>query len=242
MHRYDYDGRYVYCSPTIEGYQGNIVMILDLADPKQPEEVGRWWMPGQWTAGGETPTLERNGAPLPSSAAVRQPALHQLLARRLRHPRTSKTCRNPKFVSGLDWSPPYPCPTHSAVPIPFESTAVRYLLVADEDVARCSPSPPAFVWLVDVTDETRPVPISTFQMDQLEGTTQPPQTGCHQPVEKITGSEVPVAWFANGLAYHRYRRPHAPREVAHYRSRLCRRIQNASRATTFSSTNAASSI
>ena len=33
MHRFDFDGRYAYISPTAEGYVGNIVMILDLADP-----------------------------------------------------------------------------------------------------------------------------------------------------------------------------------------------------------------
>ena len=53
MHRFDFDGRYAYISPTAEGYVGNIVMILDLADPAKPEEVGRWWIPGQWQAGGE---------------------------------------------------------------------------------------------------------------------------------------------------------------------------------------------
>ena len=52
VHRYDFDGRYAYISPTAEGYVGNIMMILDLADPAKPREVGRWWMPGQWTAGG----------------------------------------------------------------------------------------------------------------------------------------------------------------------------------------------
>src|SRR5262249_49234837 len=31
----------------------NIMMILDLADPARPVEVGRWWIPGQWKAGGE---------------------------------------------------------------------------------------------------------------------------------------------------------------------------------------------
>jgi hypothetical protein len=36
-------------------FMGNIVMILDFADPMRPREVGRWWMPGQWIAGGETP-------------------------------------------------------------------------------------------------------------------------------------------------------------------------------------------
>ena len=53
VHRYDFDGRYAYLSPTVEGYVGNIMVILDLADPARPVEVGRWWIPGQWKAGGE---------------------------------------------------------------------------------------------------------------------------------------------------------------------------------------------
>ena len=36
MHRYDFDGRYLYGSPTFEGYQGNIVGIFDLEDPARP--------------------------------------------------------------------------------------------------------------------------------------------------------------------------------------------------------------
>jgi len=53
VHRFDFDGRYAYLSPTAEGYVGNIVLILDLADPANPVEVSRWWIPGQWEAGGE---------------------------------------------------------------------------------------------------------------------------------------------------------------------------------------------
>src|SRR3989441_4765453 len=56
VHRFTLDGRYAYISPEMDGYVGNIMMILDLQDPSRPQEVGRWWMPGQWTAGGETPT------------------------------------------------------------------------------------------------------------------------------------------------------------------------------------------
>ena len=55
VHRFTFDGRYAYISPEVDGYVGNIIMILDLVDPSRPREVGRWWMPGQWTAGGETP-------------------------------------------------------------------------------------------------------------------------------------------------------------------------------------------
>src|SRR5216684_3275874 len=35
-HRFSFDGRYAYISPTVEGYAGNIMMILDLADPAHP--------------------------------------------------------------------------------------------------------------------------------------------------------------------------------------------------------------
>jgi hypothetical protein len=41
-------------------------------------------------------------------------------------------------------------------------------------------------------------------------------TGCHQPVEDIAGTEVPFAWFAQGLRFVDIANPHAPREVAHY--------------------------
>ncbi|MGH7155837.1 MAG: LVIVD repeat-containing protein, partial [Acetobacteraceae bacterium] len=37
VHRFTFDGRYAYISPEVDGYVGNIVMILDLADPSRPE-------------------------------------------------------------------------------------------------------------------------------------------------------------------------------------------------------------
>ena len=33
---------------------------------------------------------------------------------------------SPKLVSGLDWSPPFACPTHTALPLPFEIRGRRY--------------------------------------------------------------------------------------------------------------------
>jgi hypothetical protein len=41
-------------------------------------------------------------------------------------------------------------------------------------------------------------------------------TGCHQPVEIIRGTEVPVAWFAQGLRFLDISNPMQPRETAHY--------------------------
>ena len=90
------------------------------------------------------------------------------------------------------------------------------MIVADEDAQKLEPSPPAFVWIFDVSCETRPVPFATFQLDCFDGSSQPKYTGCHQPCEKITGTEIPVAWFAQGLRVMDISKPHSPREAAFY--------------------------
>ncbi|MDH7797529.1 MULTISPECIES: hypothetical protein [unclassified Beijerinckia] len=219
VHRFTFDGRYAYISPEIDGYIGNIVMILDLADPVRPREVGRWWMPGQWIAGGETP-----------SWPDRQHRCHHAIRRDDRLYVSYwhgggvlldiSDMSQPKQISGFDWSPPFPWPTHSLVPVPFAINGRRYLIVADEDVnpldPEMAPELAAFIWIVDATDETRPVPVATFQVEGIHGKRNPSMTGCHQPVEIIRGTEVPVAWFAQGLRFLDISNPMQPRETAHY--------------------------
>ena len=112
-------------------------------------------------------------------------------------------------------SPPFLTPTHTALPVPFPLHGRRVMLVADEDVAKLEPGPPAFLWLVDITHEQRPVPFASFQVD-ADGQPQPDMTGCHQPCETITGTEIPVAWFARGLRIVDIANPHLPREVGHF--------------------------
>src|SRR5262249_48328393 len=58
MHRFTFDGRYVYGSPEMDGYLGNIVGVIDFSDPARPELVSKWWMPGQWSASGARPAWE----------------------------------------------------------------------------------------------------------------------------------------------------------------------------------------
>jgi hypothetical protein len=42
------------------------------------------------------------------------------------------------------------------------------MIVADEDVAKLRPAPPAFAWVFDITQETLPLPIATFQVPDLD--------------------------------------------------------------------------
>lgn len=219
VHRFTFDGRYAYISPEVDGYIGNIVMILDLARPERPQEVGRWWMPGQWIAGNETPSWPgrqhrchhsiRNGDRLYVSYWHGGGVILDV-----------SDLSRPLQISGFDWSPPFPWPTHSVVPVPFAINGRNYLIVADEDVdpmsAEMAPELAAFIWIVDATDEKRPVPVATFQVDGVHGRRNPSMTGCHQPVEKIVGTEIPVAWFAQGLRFIDISNPMAPKETAHY--------------------------
>jgi hypothetical protein len=172
-------------------------------------------MPGQWVAGGETPSWpgrqHRCHHPIRLEDRLYVSYWHGGFVIL-----DIEDLAKPRFVSGLDWSPPYLTPTHTALPVPFPLRGRRVMLAADEDVAKLEPGPPSFLWLVDITDERRPVPFASFQVAGVDGTPQPPYTGCHQPAERITGTEVPVAWFAYGLRIVDIADPHAPREVAHF--------------------------
>jgi hypothetical protein len=54
-------GRYAHLAAGMPGYRGNIYVILDVADPSNPREAGRWWVRGQHEAGGEPPTSSSDG-------------------------------------------------------------------------------------------------------------------------------------------------------------------------------------
>jgi hypothetical protein len=57
VHRFMYNGgNYVHLSSDCTGYIGQIYRILDIADPSSPKEIGRWWMPEQFSDGMENGT------------------------------------------------------------------------------------------------------------------------------------------------------------------------------------------
>jgi len=218
VHRYDFDGRYAYISPTAEGYVGNIMMILDLANPEAPEEVGRWWIPGQHVAGGEEYPWDDYVKP-----RCHHPLRHgdRLYVSYWHHGffiLDISDMRRPALVSAVNPGPADPHPTHTALRMPVKLKGRDILIVADEDVAKLRPSPPAFAWIYDISSERQPTPVATFQVPGLDGdgAPQPPMMGCHQPSERFHGTTVPFAWFARGLRLVDVSDPFAPREVGFY--------------------------
>src|SRR5215467_10598764 len=218
VHRYDFDGRYAYISPTAEGYVGNIAMILDLKDPAKPEEVGRWWIPGQWKAGGE-PYPWDNWTPPRCHHPMRMgDRLYVSYWHHGFYILDISDMSKPKLISGGNTSPAFPHPTHTCLPMPKPLKGREIMVVADEDVAKLWPAAPAFTWIYDITEEHCPIPISTFQVEGLDkdGAPQPPMMGCHQPSERFKGTVIPFAWFAQGLRILDIADPFAPKEIAFY--------------------------
>jgi hypothetical protein len=219
VHRFSFDGRYAYISPTAEGYVGNIMMILDLADPARPSEVGRWWIPGQWSAGGEPYPWEEYVSPRCHHPLRRGDRLYVSYWHHGLFILDIADMARPKLISAANTSPTFPHPTHTCLPFPERLKGRDVMIVADEDVAKLWPAPPAFTWIYDITEEHVPIPISTFQVPGLDpdGAPQEPMTGCHQPTERLPGGTViPFAWFAQGLRLVDIADPFAPREVGSY--------------------------
>lgn len=75
-------GRYLHLAAGMPGFSGNIYVIIDIADPSRPAEVGRWWVPGQHVAGGETPE---------PAVSLHGPPGHPQRARRTDHQHVPKT-------------------------------------------------------------------------------------------------------------------------------------------------------
>lgn len=218
VHRFSFDGRYAYISPTVEGYVGNIMMILDLADPSRPREVGRWWAPGQWEAGGEQ---------YPGTDALEIHCHHPLrLDNRLyvsywhygRVILDIEDMARPRMISHVNTSAGFPHPTHTCLPIALPLMGRRVMVVADEDVATLRPAAPSFAWIYDLADDAQPVPISTFRVAGLDrdGSPQAEMTGCHQPSERLAGPVIAFAWFACGMRLVDISDPFAPREAGYY--------------------------
>jgi len=128
-------GRYAYLAVHFDGYTDHILAIVDLQTITKPEIVSKWWLPGMHRAGGEPSTL----------APGKRVALHHMIVAGTLgygawrdggftiHDLSDPA--QPKLLSHINWSPPYPGGTHTPLPLPGRKLA----LVADEaNAERCA--------------------------------------------------------------------------------------------------------
>src|SRR5882672_1426326 len=151
-------GRYAYLAVHFDGFTDHILCIVDLKNITKPEIVSRWWLPGMNRAAGEPPTL----------APGRRVALHHMLTAGNRGygawrdggltVHDLKDPRNPKLLSHINWSPPFPGGTHTPLPLPGRDL----VLAADEANAEKCAKGTFCTFIVDVRAKENPVPIATL--------------------------------------------------------------------------------
>ena len=216
VHRFDMDQNYAYISTEMEGYVGNILVIYDLKDPAHPEEIARWWMPGQHLAGGEKPTWSGYRNRLHHTLRVGDRLYASCWHAGLRVIDVSDI-RKPRTVGAYDYHPPFPEPTHTVLKVPFPVGGREVAVVFDEEHDHVPGRLHAGMWLFDLTDVAHIKPISMFHLSELDSPwSRAGRFGAHQPAEHLSDTLVHASWFSGGLRIVDIADPAAPREVGHY--------------------------
>lgn len=158
IHRLWYTGgRWAYASVLLDGFTDYIFMTIDMADPANPREAGRYWLPGMNAAAGETMA---EGAP---RAGLHHAVIHGDTAygawRDAGLVMMDVSDRyDPKLITHRNWAPPYGGGTHNCLPLPERNL----LVVADEAVLDNCADGIKHIWMFDIRVPSNPISISTF--------------------------------------------------------------------------------
>ena len=216
IHRIWYTGgRWAYVSVLLDGFTDYIFMTVDIGDPMQPREAGRWWIPGMNLAVGETP----------SWAPARRYGLHHAIV----HGDTAYAAwrdagmvvldiadrTKPELIVHKNWSPPFGGGTHNCLPLPDRDL----LVVLDEAVLDHQEDGLKLIWVFDNRARENPVSISTFPTPtEADYKAKSGHFGPHNIHENRPGSfissQLIFATYQNaGIRAFDISNPFAPKEV-----------------------------
>ena len=211
-------GRYAYVSIHFADFADHVLGIVDLADPTRPAIVGKWWLPGLWSGGGETPTWPKG---------KRYALHHGLVAGNLFYGAWRDggmtildvaDPTKPQLVVHRNWDPPFGGGTHSPLPLPDRNL----LVVADEPTSANCKDGLRYIWMYDVREPSNPVSIATFpQPGEADYCAKGGFFGAHNLHENRPGafqsSKLIFATYYNaGVRVFNIEDQFRPREVAFY--------------------------
>jgi hypothetical protein len=226
VHRFDMDERYAYISTEMDGFVGNILVIYDIRDPKRPEEVSRWWMPGQHAAGGEKPAWSGKRHRLHHALRFGNEMWASCWHGGFRIVDITDL-RDPRTVASCNYHPPFPEPTHTVMPVPVKLGGRRVAIAIDEEDQAQSANeeearrgrPHAGMSIFDVSDYKDVRPLSLFEVSELDSPfarTPGARFGAHQFHERMAGTVVFAVWFSAGLRVIDVADPLSPRELGFF--------------------------
>ena len=221
-------GRYAYVSAHFDGFTDHILCIVDLNTITKPEIVARWWLPGMNRGAGEVST----------QGAGRRVALHHMLSAEWPqgppegghytiglgawrdggltvHDLSDPT--KPRLLSHVNWSPPFPGGTHTALPLPRRNL----LVVADEANAEKCAKGTFYTWMVDMRAPEKPVTIATLPTPRdrdycASGTFGPHNLHENRPGSMQSEDTIFATYNNAGVRVFDIRDAFAPKEIAYW--------------------------
>lgn len=216
IHRLWYTGgAWAYASVLLDGFTDYIFMTIDISDPTNPMEAGRYWLPGMNAAAGETP----------DDPSMRGGLHHAIIqgdtaygawrdAGMVIMDIADRT--NPNLICHKNWSPPYGGGTHNCLPLPDRDL----LIVLDEAVLDHAADGIKYIWVFDNREPTNPISIATFPTpDEADYVAKGGHFGPHNLYENrpdgLVNDQIIFSTYQNaGVRVHDISNAHQPKEIA----------------------------
>jgi hypothetical protein len=226
VHRFDMDDRYAYISTEMDGFLGAMLVTYDMREPQRPQEVSRWWLPGQNIAADEKPTWSGKRHRLHHALRFGNEMFASCWHGGFRIVDVAELSK-PKTVASYNYHPPFPEPTHTVMPVPDKIGGKRIALTIDEEDQAQSANEEearrgrlhAGISLFDISDYANVKPLSLFEVSELDSPfarTPGARFGAHQFHERMSGTLVHAVWFGGGLRIIDVADPSAPNEVGYF--------------------------
>jgi hypothetical protein len=201
---------YFYAASGEPGFRNIIVQIFDLKNPKEPKLVGRAWIPGL-----------RDGEPGYEGQYSHHPIVDEDNKRLYVGYRNAggqaasfdiSNPAQPKLVWSIDMNPPHRGP-HTVSPIVYNEVPNfgkgalprTYAFIVDEagggaDMKPCTNPVRTASYMVDITTETKPFPVSVWQVPVGNFCEKGGRFGPHQSADTVNGTinrfTDKIAWIA----------------------------------------------
>jgi len=225
---------YFYAASGEPGFRNIVIQIFDLKNPKAPKFIGRAWIPGLKNDEAQSlyegqyshhPVVDEDNKRL----YVGYRGAGQAAAFDISNP------AQPKLLWEIDMNPPHRGP-HTVSPIVYNTVPNfgkaalprTYAFIVDEaggaaDMAPCPGGVRSGSYMLDITNESKPFPVSVWQVPVGNFCEKGGRFGPHQSAETVNGKinrfEDKLAWLAYfnaGIRIVDLSNPYRIEEVGYY--------------------------